>query len=64
MLYRVTFADGSQELVEGDNIREAREEAKALYDQPIKRVVVEEAEDEELDNPDDEEEEEEEVPGD
>jgi len=54
MLYRVTYADGSQEVVDAENISEARETAEDLYDIPIRRVVADESETEELDDdPDD-----------
>ena len=43
MLYRVTYADGSQEVVDADDISEARETAEELYDIPIRRVVAEES---------------------
>ena len=62
MLYEVTFVDGSRELVEADNIAEARAAAQKLYDTPIRRVVVEreplaaEEVDEETDEEDDDDE--------
>jgi len=57
MLYRVTYADGSQEVVDADDISDARETAEELYDIPIRRVVAEETpeDDPDLDPVEDEE---------
>ena len=54
MLDRVIYADGREELVEGDNIAEANEQGRGLYDQPVRRVVVETSD--EYDGEEDEEE--------
>lgn len=40
MLYRVTYADGSEEVVDADNIADARSQARELYDAPIRKVVA------------------------
>ena len=40
MLYKCTYTDGSEELVEGKSISQAKAAAEKLYDVPVKRVVV------------------------
>ena len=57
MLYRVAYTDGSTELVEADNIKRAREEARSLYDAArVRRVQA--VEDDLVDDDEDEDEEE------
>ena len=38
--YRVFYADGSEDIVEGYDIKEARSEAESNYDKPIRRLTV------------------------
>ena len=45
MLYRSVYVDGSEELVEADNIRKARAAAQKLYDAPVKSVIVQDVDD-------------------
>ena len=52
MLYRVSFADGSSELLEVADISDAREKAEELYEEaPVRRVEV--VMDDDLETPDD-----------
>jgi hypothetical protein len=54
MLYRVIFADGSVDLLDADNLADAKTDATEEYpDSPVKRVVVveDQDEDDEDDNP-------------
>jgi segregation and condensation protein B len=53
MLYRVSFADGSSDYVEGTSAADAREIAEADFGQKVKKVEVVEDDDEEEDDEDD-----------
>lgn len=50
MLYRVVYRDESEELIDAATIKEAREQAQELYDEPIRKIVAASGADEDDDD--------------
>lgn len=62
MQYEIQYSDGSEEILEAANIRQARQRGQALYECGIRKVTAlsdDDDEDTEADNPDDDDDEDE-----